>query len=568
MTMGRLHIGGIYLLTIQDLLQHSQFPGLTLVAGHHKTDNSILSVNVLENPGILDWLGPGELLLTTGYAFKNEPSLQKEMLIELVKQNGAGIGFKIQRYFEEVPKELIQLADKINLPIIAIPYHYTFSEISGFINEQLRNDTFNISTEEAYLHQQIYSLVEQGANSQILIENLAQKINNPILILDSQLNFTHSYDLSQNKIRISDTLAKETDEQSFKQQLTYKMPELLRFYQGPFALDVVLKTKKIPLRIYPILKENRVFYYLITWNTMTKLSPKNLLHIKLTSQYLLPQLQLEQLKNKIVSEERHFLFFDLVKKKSRSTQDIHDFCSHYQLDIDGTYTLMTLRLKLNAPKLKKEKANQIFYYLNYLIGGYKEKILCIDYRDSFIFIIENQEQEPQLLKKEQLRIAQSLLNKLKQQYPNLDFLLAISSARTNVKALSNSYEENKQIIHSITKKQLRGHRVPSIVFYQDIRFNQLLENYLSKESRQAFITNFLSPLLAHDQLYKTDYVQTLSTYFQTQRNRSLAAKELHVHRNTLMQRLKKIEQLLMISLDEKEPSLALEFSLYLFNELN
>ncbi|MGO2083717.1 PucR family transcriptional regulator [Vagococcus sp.] len=563
-----MHIGGIYLLTIQDLLQHSQFPGLTLVAGHHKTDNSILSVNVLENPGILDWLGPGELLLTTGYAFKNEPSLQKEMLIELVKQNGAGIGFKIQRYFEEVPKELIQLADKINLPIIAIPYHYTFSEISGFINEQLRNDTFNISTEEAYLHQQIYSLVEQGANSQILIENLAQKINNPILILDSQLNFTHSYDLSQNKIRISDTLAKETDEQSFKQQLTYKMPELLRFYQGPFALDVVLKTKKIPLRIYPILKENRVFYYLITWNTMTKLSPKNLLHIKLTSQYLLPQLQLEQLKNKIVSEERHFLFFDLVKKKSRSTQDIHDFCSHYQLDIDGTYTLMTLRLKLNAPKLKKEKANQIFYYLNYLIGGYKEKILCIDYRDSFIFIIENQEQEPQLLKKEQLRIAQSLLNKLKQQYPNLDFLLAISSARTNVKALSNSYEENKQIIHSITKKQLRGHRVPSIVFYQDIRFNQLLENYLSKESRQAFITNFLSPLLAHDQLYKTDYVQTLSTYFQTQRNRSLAAKELHVHRNTLMQRLKKIEQLLMISLDEKEPSLALEFSLYLFNELN
>lgn len=538
--MGRLHIGGIYLLTIQDLLQHSQFPGLTLVAGHHKTDNSILSVNVLENPGILDWLGPGELLLTTGYAFKNEPSLQKEMLIELVKQNGAGIGFKIQRYFEEVPKELIQLANKINLPIIAIPYHYTFSEISGFINEQLRNDTFNISTEEAYLHQQIYSLVEQGANSQILIENLAQKINNPILILDSQLNFTHSYDLSQNKIRISDTLAKETDEQSFKQQLTDKMPELLRFYQGPFALDVVLKTKKIPLRIYPILKENRVFYYLITWNTMTKLSPKNLLHIKLTSQYLLPQLQLEQLKNKIISEERHFLFFDLVKKKSRSTQDIHDFCSHYQLDIDGTYTLMTLRLKLNAPKLKKEKANQIFYYLNYLIGGYKEKILCIDYRDSFIFIIENQEQEPQLLKKEQLRIAQSLLNKLKQQYPNLDFLLAISSARTNVKALSNSYEENKQIIHSITKKQLRGHRVPSIVFYQDIRFNQLLENYLSKESRQAFITNFLSPLLAHDQLYKTDYVQTLSTYFQTQRNRSLAAKELHVHRNTLMQRLKRL----------------------------
>ena len=82
------------------------------MAGHKNQDQPILKVNILENPDILDWLTAGELLLTTGYIFKDDRKLQKNFLKELAKHHCAALGFKTQRYFEEVPPDLIKLANE------------------------------------------------------------------------------------------------------------------------------------------------------------------------------------------------------------------------------------------------------------------------------------------------------------------------------------------------------------------------------------------------------------------------------------------------------------------------
>lgn len=65
------------MLKVSDLLTLEELPGITLVAGHKNQDQPILKVNILENPDILDWLTAGELLLTTGYIFKDDRKLQK-----------------------------------------------------------------------------------------------------------------------------------------------------------------------------------------------------------------------------------------------------------------------------------------------------------------------------------------------------------------------------------------------------------------------------------------------------------------------------------------------------------
>ena len=63
------------MLKVSDLLTLEELPGITLVA-HKNQDQPILKVNILENPDILDWL-TAELLLTTGYIFKDDRKLQK-----------------------------------------------------------------------------------------------------------------------------------------------------------------------------------------------------------------------------------------------------------------------------------------------------------------------------------------------------------------------------------------------------------------------------------------------------------------------------------------------------------
>ena len=58
-------------LTIQlrDILQVDLLQGAEVLAGHRGLHNGIVSVNVMEVPDIIDWVRPGELLLTTAFTF-------------------------------------------------------------------------------------------------------------------------------------------------------------------------------------------------------------------------------------------------------------------------------------------------------------------------------------------------------------------------------------------------------------------------------------------------------------------------------------------------------------------
>jgi purine catabolism regulator len=60
---------------------------------------------------------------------------------------------------------------------------------------------------------------------------------------------------------------------------------------------------------------------------------------------------------------------------------------------------------------------------------------------------------------------------------------------------------------------------------------------------RVLVSRILAPLIRHDAQHGTDYVATLQAFLQTDRSWQGAATELHIHRQTLGYRLRKIEQL-------------------------
>ena len=60
---------------------------------------------------------------------------------------------------------------------------------------------------------------------------------------------------------------------------------------------------------------------------------------------------------------------------------------------------------------------------------------------------------------------------------------------------------------------------------------------------RILVSRILSPLLSHDARHGTEYVNTLRVFLRTDRSWQACAAELHVHRQTLGYRLRKIEQL-------------------------
>jgi purine catabolism regulator len=65
----------------------------------------------------------------------------------------------------------------------------------------------------------------------------------------------------------------------------------------------------------------------------------------------------------------------------------------------------------------------------------------------------------------------------------------------------------------------------------------------SPAEARVLVSRILAPLIRHDAQHGTDYVNTLRVFLRTDRSWRDAADELHVHRQTLGYRLRKIEQL-------------------------
>ena len=90
-------------------------------------------------------------------------------------------------------------------------------------------------------------------------------------------------------------------------------------------------------------------------------------------------------------------------------------------------------------------------------------------------------------------------------------------------------------------------------------FGVLLE--MSTDDRlRKFVSTVLGPLIAYDDDNGTQLVETLNFYFASRENPRIAAQALHVHTNTVYQRLERIEGLLALA-DWRSPEVTLELQI-------
>ncbi|EGO9160743.1 PucR family transcriptional regulator [Enterococcus faecalis] len=480
------------MLKVSDLLTLEELPGITLVAGHKNQDQPILKVNILENPDILDWLTAGELLLTTGYIFKDDRKLQKNFLKELAKHHCAALGFKTQRYFEEVPPDLIKLADEMNVPILAIPYNYTFSQIADVLKSRVTLEQFDMNAQETALHNKIYQILETGSSS--------------------------------------------------------------------FHLQLKLQNQVVPIEIYPIKKKNVILYYLLVWNTLAPLRPVDVAHFKITAHYLLLQLQLEYSRKFEEYQQRNELFFKLIAHEKRDQAVFQQFQQYYRLAIDKPYAILLISLTLNE-RQRQERMSILGNQLNQVILGDKQKIVCIEIDSSFILLVEDPpEKEGDYLKMMQ-RLAKSSINQLMKVQEDVELFLTIGPKIQGLTQIHESYQQAIDVL-AFQRQFVAEKPEMRIASYANFHFRQTLQRYFLEEGQATLRKKYLQPLQKSDQQQHTDFVHTLNVYFQSKRNLSQTAKKLFIHRNTLLQRLEKIEQLVLLDFDKEVDLLALEVALF------
>jgi|DewCreStandDraft_5_1066085.scaffolds.fasta_scaffold00030_83 purine catabolism regulator len=135
--------------------------------------------------------------------------------------------------------------------------------------------------------------------------------------------------------------------------------------------------------------------------------------------------------------------------------------------------------------------------------------------------------------------------------------VGIGRYRPGITALHESYREAEQA--AITGERVYG--PGRVTYFGDLGLYRLLLSLQDSPALREFYEETVAALVEYDRRNKTELVRTLEGYFEAHDSPTEAAQLLHVHRNTLLYRLRRIEEITGLSLDDAEVRLALHLAL-------
>jgi purine catabolism regulator len=138
---------GIMGICVRDILKSESFKGFELLAGHGGLDNQIQGLATIDAPDGFGWQNSREWLISTGYVFYKNPGLIEKIIEsgDLKKISAAGI--KLGRYINHIPNHVLEAFNQYNIPLIRIPFEYSWMEIMNHLNVLVMNTSirqFNI----------------------------------------------------------------------------------------------------------------------------------------------------------------------------------------------------------------------------------------------------------------------------------------------------------------------------------------------------------------------------------------------------------------------------------------
>ncbi|MFS0840995.1 PucR family transcriptional regulator [Paenibacillus sp. 1P03SA] len=155
--------------TVKNLLDMPLFQGAEVLAGAQGLSNEIFYVDCMETPDLTGWLRPNELILTTGYSFRFEPSMLCRLLDEMHRVGGSAVGIKTKRYLQEVHPEAIELSNRYGIPLFDIPLDVPFMDMTRSIMDQILQRQAYLLKEVQEVNQQFTGMVLNRKFSELVI---------------------------------------------------------------------------------------------------------------------------------------------------------------------------------------------------------------------------------------------------------------------------------------------------------------------------------------------------------------------------------------------------------------
>lgn len=172
-----------------DLLRHHLFPDFELLGGSGGLNRELSSVSVIDAPDVDRWMRGGEFLIGSGYIFREDPEGFAPFLRRVEEKGIAALGIKLDRYHHQLPGSMVAESDSLNLPLVAIPLNYRWTDVIEGVQAFLFQEKRRVDQAP----EDLGSFWEEGLDLRRLLSGFALRLGLPLVVQSTQLGLNHQF---------------------------------------------------------------------------------------------------------------------------------------------------------------------------------------------------------------------------------------------------------------------------------------------------------------------------------------------------------------------------------------
>lgn len=538
-------------ITVADALQIGGMSRCKLLAGSSGLGRNVSYIDTMEIPNIQPWLKKNLLMITTGYAIRNDISALPRLISDLYKADAAGLAIKT-RFLGDIPSETIRLADQLAVPLIEIPHEIPFIELTmpllkAILGEHNRNLEFSEQMNRKFLE---LELNNGGFDS--IAKALANLIDFSVVI--ASRSFSVLAFSEENELPIPPALIMPDANGGLK--LSEHVCSCLADAQSDTLISPEISgIGRLMVRRVVIRKQICGYICVIVRDQTLDDMQLIVLHHAATS------VALEVSKLQKLDEHIRFmqnsLLIDLLAGNVKSATEAESRAKLLRwpalparlalVDVDRFGTVIHNFSEEKIQNLKESLLQMISECLSPCHYSY----MVLIYGNSFVILLADDFPTQELT-----RTFNIIFGLIKNRY-NISVTIGISDSRESYVELPVSYEE---ACDAIAVSRIASSNGP-VQIISDIRFEQALLKCCSTEYFRQYVQNTIGKLEQYDQQHDTDLTKTLDILIENMGARQMTAEKLYIHRNTLANRLNKIEKITGLDLSKNENLYRLGFAL-------
>ncbi|RXZ76664.1 PucR family transcriptional regulator [Paenibacillaceae bacterium] len=517
-------------MKLQDLFQLPIYQNARVIAGRSGLNRLVKSVNMMDAPDIADYLKADVLLLTTGYAIRDHPDELYRLVQHMTQSGCAGLGIKTKRFLNEIPQQVLDLADANHFPVIELSLDYSLGEL---LHESL---SYMVERHNEHLryalktHRDFSQMVIQGQNIASIINALSPLVGGTVLLIDGRLQ----------TIASSGAIAPLLEVQL--QRVAQHLLTLKGEYSSPFI-------RLCPLSGDPSHYAEALFYRIgLPQQTCFLI----VVAAQLDDDASLPKLALEQAANVIGFE---LMKQQAVKEKSRRYKN--EFCEDLvegrfhsaaemihqgkRYGLQEPYPCLGIVCKVDdaadtAGDHVYSKRDHIYGHIKRMLVQFQQPYILFNKKDLFVILLKWEQNLPM----QEYQLSERLLQFQEKLYQadRISMSFGIGNPVEHLTLIPNTYNE---ALGALTM----GYKSRQTRFIQSYRAKEAVEllKMIPREALQDFYEESFHLLADLETREREELMNTVLVYLETHGQIAETSKRLFVHRNTVAYRINKFEQL-------------------------